>query len=143
MAYIWIGILAFISGCAGVINKLLNLEAKKGLGTWNGTLLNYVESSMFAGILMIIFGGALWKYEVFVNVPWYFFLGGLFGVISMLLALKGMQKTSMMFATVLMLVGQLFAGYVVDSIVNQQLDILKLVGVVCIILGVYLDKKFS
>ena len=143
MAYIWIGVLAFISGCAGVINKLLNLEAKKGLGTWNGTLLNYVESSMFAGILMIIFGGALWKYEVFVNVPWYFFLGGLFGVISMLLALKGMQKTSMMFATVLMLVGQLFAGYVVDSIVNQQLDILKLVGVVCIILGVYLDKKFS
>ena len=143
MAYIWIGILAFISGCAGVINKLLNLEAKKGLGTWNGTLLNYVESSMFAGILMIVFGGALWKYEVFVNVPWYFFLGGLFGVISMLLALKGMQKTSMMFATVLMLVGQLFAGYVVDSIVNQQLDILKLVGVVCIILGVYLDKKFS
>ena len=143
MAYIWIGLLAFISGCAGVINKLLNLEAKKGLGTWNGTLLNYVESSIFAGVLMLVFGGALWKYEVLVNVPWYYFLGGLFGVVSMLLALRGMQKTSMMYATVLMLVGQLFAGYVVDCIVNQQLDVLKLVGVAFIVFGVYLDKKFS
>ena len=143
MAYIWIGALAFISGCAGVINKLLNLEAKKGLGTWNGTLLNYVESSLFAGILMMIFGGALWKYEVFVNVPWYFFLGGLFGVVSMLLALKGMQKTSMMYATVFMLVGQLFAGYVVDAIVSHEISILKLIGVVLIVFGVYLDKKFS
>ena len=143
MIYVLIGLLAFISGCAGVINKLLNLEAKKGLGTWNGTLLNYVESSLIAGLLVMVFGGALWSKEVLIEVPWYYFLGGLFGVISMLLALKGMQKSSMIYATILMLVGQLFAGYLVDSIVSGEFDILKLVAVAFIILGVYLDKKYS
>lgn len=143
MAYVLIGLLAFISGCAGVINKLLNLEAKKGLGTWNGTLLNYVESSLIAGVLVLLFGGALWKYEVLIEVPWYFFLGGLFGVISLLLALKGMQKSSMIYATILMLVGQLFAGYVVDSIVSGEFNVFKLIAVGMIIFGVYLDKKYS
>ena len=143
MAYVLIGLLAFISGCAGVINKLLNLEAKKGLGTWNGTLLNYVESSVIAGVLVLIFGGALWNVDILSNVPWYYFLGGLFGVVSMLLALKGMQKCSMIYATILMLVGQLFAGYVVDSIVSGEFNPLKLVAVGMIVFGVYLDKKYS
>ena len=143
MAYVLIGLLAFISGCAGVINKLLNLEAKKGLGTWNGTLLNYVESSVIAGVLVLIFGGALWNVDILSNVPWYYFLGGLFCVVSMLLALKGMQKCSMIYATILMLVGQLFAGYVVDSIVSGEFNALKLVAVGMIIFGVYLDKKYS
>lgn len=143
MAYVLIGLLAFISGCAGVINKLLNLEAKKGLGTWNGTLLNYVESSLIAGVLVLIFGGALWNVDILSNVPWYYFLGGLFGVVSMLLALKGMQMSSMIYATILMLVGQLFAGYVVDSIVSGEFNVLKLIGVGMIIFGVYLDKKYS
>ena len=97
----------------------------------------------YYGTIYIVFGGALWKYEVLIEVPWYFFLGGLFGVISMLLALKGMQKSSMIYATILMLVGQLFAGYVVDSIVSGEFNVLKLVAVGMIIFGVYLDKKYS
>lgn len=143
MTYVFIGVLAFVGGCAGVINKLLNLEAKKGLGMWNGTLLNYVESSLIAGVLMLIFGGALWQYETFAQVPWWYFLGGLFGVLSMLLALIGMQRTSMVYATVFMLVGQLLAGYVVDSMISGEFEIVKLIGVVFIVVGVYFDKKFS
>jgi uncharacterized membrane protein YdcZ (DUF606 family) len=49
----------------------------------------------------------------------------------------------MIYATILMLVGQLFAGYIVDSIVSGEFNVLKLVAVGMIIFGVYLDKKYS
>lgn len=144
MGYIIIGCLALLSGCAGVFNKMLNLEAKRQLGTWNGTLVNYVESTIISGVLMILLGSChLFQFSYLQTIPVWYLFGGLFGVVSMLLALNGFAKSSIMTATVLMLIGQLSAGYLIDSIVNQKIDFFQLLGVLFVVVGVILDKKLA
>ena len=38
--------IAFLYGCATVISKMINYRAAQELGTWNGSLVNYVVASV-------------------------------------------------------------------------------------------------
>ena len=43
-------LIAFLYGCATVISKMINYRAAQELGTWNGSLVNYVVASILAQI---------------------------------------------------------------------------------------------
>ena len=46
-------LIAFLYGCATVISKMINYRAAQELGTWNGSLVNYVVASILALILLV------------------------------------------------------------------------------------------
>lgn len=138
---IWIGI-AVLSGMVNILNRMINLEAKKRLGLCSGTLLNYVEATFLSLILVVIFYKAPGlSLEHVLNIPPIYFIGGVLGLISMILMMIGMSHVKIVYATVIALLGQLGAGFIVDSIVEGEFDIIKVFGIGFIVCGVLYDKK--
>ena len=74
-------ILAFFYGCATVVSKMINYRAAKVLGTWNGSLVNYVVASILA-LILLLFSPYLWSdLQACIKVPVYLYAGGV-GTIS-------------------------------------------------------------
>lgn len=134
-------ILAVANGAVNIINKMVNLRAKQSLGTANGTLINYLEGTLLSLAVVLLAGNfRLTDLSYLKTVPPVYFLGGLFGLISMVLILIGMSKNQISFSTVVVLVGQLGAGLLIDTIAAGRVAPLKIAGMVLVILGVAADK---
>lgn len=134
-------ILAVANGVVNIINKMINLRAKQSLGTANGTLINYLEGTLLSLAVVLLAGNSrLTDLSYLKTVPPVYFFGGLFGLISMVLILIGMSKNQVSFSTVVVLVGQLGAGLLIDTIAAGRVAPLKIAGMVLVILGVAADK---
>ncbi len=134
--------LAILSGILNTINKLVNFEAKRQLGTANGTLINYLEGTLIS-LAVVLISGNLTDLPRLSSISPVYFTGGIFGLISMLLILKGMVNTQMIYATALVLIGQLGAGFAIDSMATGSVDPLKILGIVLVIAGVLTDQFSS
>lgn len=140
---IFIGI-AVANGMLNILNKMVNLQAKLKLGTANGTLINYAEGTVISLLPAVVLGGFKLTDVSFLNtIPPIYFFGGFFGLFSMVLILKGMAKNRIAYSTVIVLIGQLGAGLLIDSIVTQRVVPFKVLGIVLVIAGVVIDHYFS
>ncbi len=137
-------VIAIFNGMINIINKMINLQAKRTLGTANGTLINYLEGTVISMLVLFFYGGSRLLDLSYLNtVPPLSLSGGLFGLISMVLILIGMNKSQIAYSTVIVLVGQLGAGLLIDSIVTQKIVPFKILGILLVIIGVVIDKALS
>lgn len=49
-------LIAVLNGMVNVINKIVNLQATKALGTVNGTLINYMEGTVISLAIVLFIG---------------------------------------------------------------------------------------
>jgi uncharacterized membrane protein YdcZ (DUF606 family) len=134
-------VIALMNGMVNVLNKMV---AKLALGTANGTLINYLEATVISLLIVIFTGGRnLANLSYLKSVPPIYFMGGLFGLISMVLILNGMAKAQISYSTVVVLIGQLGTGFLIDSIVTRKIIPIKIVGILLVVAGVVLDKFIS
>lgn len=136
-------LLAFASGTVNVLNKMINLQAKKVLGTANGTLINYLEATVISFAVVMLVGPTHSDLSFLTTVPPLFLLGGLFGLLSMVLSLAGMSRAQISFSTIVVVVGQLGAGLVLDALLGTPLHPLKVVGILLVLVGVFWDKRLT
>ncbi len=140
---IFIGI-AVINGIINILNKMINLQAKLKLGTANGTLINYLEGTAISLMIVFLMGASkLTDLSYLRTIPALYFFGGLFGLLSMVFILKGMAKNQISYSTIIVLIGQLGAGLLIDSIVTQKIAPIKIIGIALVIIGVVIDKYLS
>lgn len=140
---IFVGI-AIVNGMITIINKMVNLQAKQTLGMANGTLINYFEGTIISLVLLILMGGSkLTNLSYLKAIPPIYFLGGLFGLLSMIFVLIGMAKNQISYSTVVVLIGQLGAGLLIDSIVTQKIVPVKVLGIALVIIGVFVNHYLS
>jgi Uncharacterized protein conserved in bacteria len=136
--------IALLNGMVSILNKMVNLQAKLALGTANGTLINYLEATAISFLIVLLTGsGRLTDFSYLRSVPPVTFLGGLFGLISMVLILNGMAKAQISYSTVVVLIGQLGTGFVIDSIAMGKIAPVKVAGILLVVAGVVLDKHLS
>lgn len=136
-------LLAFASGAINVLNKMINLQAKKVLGTANGTLINYLEATVISFVLVMLVGSTHSDLSFLSSVPPIFLLGGLFGLVSMVLSLAGMARSQISFSTIVVLVGQLGAGLVLDALLGTALHPMKAAGILLVLAGVFWDQRLT
>lgn len=136
-------LLALLLGCASVTSNMINFRATKALGTWNGTLVNYVVASILAFILLNITNHFHVDWNAFVKAPPYLYLGGVFGVIALVILMVSLNKMKVFQCTTLILVGQLTVGILFDIIVYKNFTLLKAVGILLVASGIILDKKLT
>lgn len=135
--------LAFINGCATVISKMINYRCTKILGTYNGSLVNYVVASLLSfGLLLVSQKGQIDFYS-FTAAPWWMYLGGAFGIIAFIISMITLNRLKVMESTILLLAGQLSAGILFDAFVFGNLSPLKLCGIVLVAAGIIWDSKVS
>ena len=67
---------AFLYGCATVVSKMVNYRATQELGTWNGSLANYVVASILALILLLLSPYLQTDLHACTQVPVHLYAGG-------------------------------------------------------------------
>lgn len=137
-------LLAFTGGCIAVFSKMINLKLVERLGLLNGTLVNYIVAT-FVSILAIFLSKNyhLLNLNVLNGIPLWVYLGGVFGLMALLLNIITLPTLPVIYSTILILIGQLGAGLVIDILFKGKFSTLKLVGITLVILGIGIDKMIT
>lgn len=135
--------IAFLYGCATVISKMINYRATQELGTWNGSLVNYVVASLLALFLLTVSPYLQSDLQACARVPLYLYAGGTFGVIAFVLSIITLSRMKVFQSTILLLAGQLLAGILFDVLVFRNFTWIKLAGVLLVAAGIFWDTKVT
>lgn len=140
---ILIVLIAFLYGCATVISKMINYRAAQELGTWNGSLVNYVVASILALVILLFTTHFQIDLHSYIEAPFYLYAGGTFGVIAFVITIITLSKMEVFQSTIFLLAGQLLAGILFDLLVFGNLTWIKTAGIVLVTIGILWDKKIT
>lgn len=135
--------IAFINGCATVISKMINYRCTKILGTYNGSLVNYVVASLLSLLLLLVSEKGSIDFYSFGAAPWWMYLGGAFGIIAFIISMITLNRLKVMESTILLLAGQLSAGILFDTFVFGNLNPVKICGIALVAAGIIWDNRVS
>ena len=130
--------LAFVNGCATVISKMINYRCTKILGTYNGSLVNYVVATVLSFVLLLCSSRLNIDFYAFSKAPWWMYLGGAFGI-----SMVTLSRLKVMESTILLLIGQLTAGILFDAFLFKNFNLPKLAGILLVAGGIIWDNKIS
>lgn len=137
----WVIILGFLSGGISVISKMLNYQAGNHLGTWNGSLINYLLAAPLSLVILLLLDGGQLPVSGFSAAPWWAYLGGVCGVVAMVINVYTLRKISLFQSTTLLLVSQLVTSMLVDLVFFDKMSLLKALGVAMLAVGVIWDRQ--
>ncbi|WP_144507149.1 DMT family transporter [Bacillus mycoides] len=145
MLYICIAILA---GVSIVIARIINANLAKEIGNWEGTFFNYITGLFFSMLFLIFSSDSLYiSSHTLQSIPVAVYLGGLVGVIVISLANYITPKIPAFYLTLLIFIGQLFTGTVIDFFLSNELSIGKIVGGIFVLIGLtynlLIDRPFK
>lgn len=130
-------LVAFLNGALNIVNKMVNVKAKQVLGMANGTLINYLEGTLLALALSLALGERhLVELPYLAGIPWYYYLGGFFGLAAMILTIRGMERVPVAVSAIVILAGQLLAGFVMDAAAGR-VGLRELAGLCLVGTGVW------
>lgn len=135
--------LAFVNGCATVISKMINYRCTKVLGTYNGSLVNYIVATVLSFVLLLCSSRLNIDFYAFSKAPWWMYLGGAFGIIAFLISMVTLSRLKVMESTILLLIGQLTAGILFDAFLFKNFNLPKLAGILLVAGGIIWDNKIS
>lgn len=135
--------LAFVNGCATVISKMINYRCTKILGTYNGSLVNYVVATVLSFVLLLCSSRLNIDFYAFSKAPWWMYLGGAFGIIAFLISMVTLSRLKVMESTILLLIGQLTTGILFDAFLFKNFNLPKLAGILLVAGGIIWDNKIS
>lgn len=136
-------LLALLMGAVTVYSKAVNFQATKYLGTFNGTLVNYVTASILSALLLITVEPDYADTAAFTATPVWLYLGGVCGVIAMIINVISLKKITLFQSTTLLLAGQLAGSALLDAVLFRSMSAPKLFGILIVAAGVIWDNKIS
>lgn len=140
MIYILVSILA---GVTIVISRIINSNLASKIGLFQSTFYNFLTGLLFSSIILLISRDKL--NVPLSSMPLVAFLGGLVGVISVTFSSFVAPKISAFYMTLLIFIGQLFIGILIDYFTLNELSLGKVVGGIIVVIGLafnlLIDKK--
>ena len=122
----------------------LNSLLSSRVGLLEGALVVHLVGAVFAGVALLVFwtgGLSAWR-----NVPWYGYLGGVFGVILITVLSFATPKIGVTATLVIFLVSQLIVGAIIGHFgwletPIKPINVAKLIGFGLLIAGAWLVVK--
>lgn len=141
-------IISIMAGVTVVIGRIINSRLAEKIGTIPGTLINYLVGLCFSLIFLLVSSESLTITTITsTGIPVWAYFGGAVGVAVVLLCNYITPRISTFYSTLLMFVGQLFVGILLDYIILKDLSIGKLIGGILVLAGLIynlrVDKKRS
>ena len=134
---------ALFNGALNIFNKMVNVRAKQALGMASGNLVNYLEGTLIALAAAVLLGDrGLLDPAGLGQIPFLYYLGGVFGLLAMVLTIRGMEGVPVAVSAVVILSGQLLAGFVMDALAGLA-GLRDLAGLVLVALGVLWNNRRS
>ncbi|MBU5485270.1 DMT family transporter [Clostridium sp. MSJ-11] len=138
--------IAFITGALVILSMVINSSLGKKIGVLQGTFINYIVGLIgIAVVLLIKYGGIDIPFGDLQKVPLWAYLGGAIGVIVVATSNIIIPKIPTIYSTLLIFIGQLGTGIVIDYLTMNVVSKGKIIGSILILLGLvynfYIDKK--
>jgi len=140
-----------IAICAGVsitVARLINSNLADRIGIFQGTFYNYAIG-LIVSFLFLLFNSesSLLSTDTLLNVPFWAYLGGLVGVVVVAASNVVTPKISAFYLTIIIFVGQIFAGIIIDyywsGIISKGTIIGGLLVFVGLTYNIFVDKTES
>lgn len=136
--------LSFFSGALLVVSRSLNARLAEHTSVPVSTLVNYITGLITAIPVLFLLGRGEPALSGFALSPkWWIYLGGALGVAIVLISNLVVTKISALYVTLLMFVGQVFAGVGFDALLTGAFSMRNLVGGLFVTAGLCLNLLFE
>jgi len=135
-------ILAILCGCITIISMIINSHLSKEIGVFQGTLINYVVGLISTILLIIIVKDPIsLSFDSYNKIPFWALLGGMIGVVVVASSNVVIPKIPTIYTTLLIFMGQLFTGIIIDYFRMGFISKGKIIGGILILLGIIYNSK--
>ena len=127
-------LISIASGAIVVISRILNTRLSEKVGLMESSFFNY-----FTGLLSALILFAIVKDKVtliqFYNIQFWAYLGGTLGIAVVILSSVVTPKMSTFYITLIIFIGQLFTGIIIDCITTKTIPFAKIIGGLLVVAG--------
>lgn len=139
MFYILISI---ASGGIVVLSRILNTVLTDSIGLMESSFFNYLTGFISSVILFFIMKETM-DFSNFSNAPIWAYLGGLIGVIIVILSSVVTPKMSVFYISLIIFIGQLFTGIVLDYLTVKTIPFNKIIGGLLVVGGLLYNIRID
>jgi len=131
---------SFLAGFTIVMSRTLNARLSAVTSVRVSTFYNYLVGLMVSALFLLILGrGEIAFAELTFSPSWYVYLGGVLGVAVVLLSNIVVVKVSAFYLTLLIFVGQVFSGVLIDVFLAQEVVLRNVIGGVLVAAGLSIN----
>ena len=136
--------IALITGGLVTVSMIINANLSKRVGLIQGTVINYIVGLIFS-IFLLLFLRRVQLVSIMntINTPKFYLLGGLLGVIVIILSNIVIPNIPVAYTTILIFLGQLVAGLLIDYIKLGVLTKGKIIGGILILISLAMDETIN
>lgn len=127
-------LISIASGAIVVISRILNTRLSEKVGLLESSFFNYLTGLISALILFSIIKDKVHFDELY-SIPFWAYLGGALGIIIVILSSVVTPKMSSFYITLIIFIGQLFTGIIIDCITLKTIPFPKIIGGLLVIAG--------
>lgn len=106
-------LIAFIAGVAMACQGSMNSVVSKAIGLSESTLLVHLTAALAVGLILIL-GFGKGDFKNYPTIPWYYYTGGIIGVIITYGVIVTIPKLGAAVATTSIIVGQVLTAALID-----------------------------
>lgn len=125
-------IIALMTGSLVIISMIMNSRVGDEIGLFQGVFINYVLGVLVSTIILLF---NLKTINIASNIPWWAYLGGIFGVVIVSISNIIIPNIPTIYTTLLIFVGQLFMGMIIDVLTKVDVSKGKIIGGLLICMG--------
>lgn len=139
-------LISITAGGSIVLARNINSELAIRIGLLQGTFLNNLIGLLFS-LLFMLFSGEVLRLSTNLSrhIPIWAYLGGLLGVIVVSVSNFLTPKISAFYLTLLIFIGQLFTGLIIDYFAVGNISTGKIIGGILVLSGLtynsIIDKR--
>jgi len=136
---------AILCGVSNVLSRSVNFVLSEKIGMYQSTLFNYIFG-LSGSFLLLLISGETFKLLTAssYDAPLFVYAGGLLGVVVVTMLSFLSSKVSSFYLTLLLFVGQLFTGIIIDALSTGKISFYQVIGGALVVLGLtynlYIDK---
>jgi transporter family-2 protein len=112
---IFFAFVAFFAGVAMAVQGSMNSAVSKAVGLSEATFIVHITATLTMAIILIL-GLGRGNWSNFSQLPWYYYLGGIIGVIITYGVVMSIPKLGAAVATTAIIVGQVLTACLVDHL---------------------------
>ena len=141
---LWPVLAVFLSGVLLVISRSYNARLADETSVFVSTFFNYFCGLATAILVFLLFGlnEPIWRGFSF-SPNWWIYLGGAIGVFTVWLSNVVVVKIPQLYITLLMFVGQVFTGVLMDALIDGSFSTENIIGGVFVSAGLALNLLFE
>src|ERR1035437_3192244 len=136
---------AIAAGGLVVFSMVMNSQLSRSVGVFQGVFINFAVgllTSLLVYFLCSYFGTEVLNKNIILP-PWYAFFGAFLAIAVVASCNIVIPKIPVVYSAVLIFLGQIITGLILDTLISGYSDIYKVIGAVLITAGLFLNAKID